>query len=548
MDVLFDTAANTAGYEVPSHARIIQPPKDVAVLDGDDALFFCGVDGSPTPNVNFFLDGQPGRLSNDIGKIVPVSGGSLLRLFKVSSKQNGMKIECLASNHVGNDRSSANLKVYKYTDDVPSGFPKFTLPPKPLSADVGKRVRLECEAEGDPPVAFLWLKNGVPVQNSPGSSPKESAHVVNAAPQQYTGRSSLVLENLDVSDDGQYECLASNSHGAVLSARVHLRVRNVPPPPVDLECFSRGPTYAILRWLPGKPLQDPASRTFVPITSYTLILTELESTSGQPMKRQITDISPWKINNDGSVHLKVIDLKPDRRYAANVYAVSLKFGMSDGSNTVTFSTSELPPGGPPQAIHATANTMDSITVNWQPPSEPNGKILGYNLYYSMQLRAQLDRWEVVKTTQSHATLRGLRYGATYFLKVNAFNSAGDGPVSEAFPIIVTPGVPPQPINFRGVSISPTAIQLVWSPPELSHGMNILDYHLRCRSAGGTRPAPFQNAAVTPPLSISIPAKHTGYVVEGLQPDTLYQISLAARTKHGSGVATHVEIRTLSNGE
>ncbi|VDN10255.1 unnamed protein product [Dibothriocephalus latus] len=85
-------------------------------MDGDDALFFCGVDGSPTPNVNFFLDGQPGRLSNDIGKIVPVAGGSLLRLFKVSSKQNGLKIECLASNHVGNDRSSANLKVYKYTD------------------------------------------------------------------------------------------------------------------------------------------------------------------------------------------------------------------------------------------------------------------------------------------------------------------------------------------------------------------------------------------------------------------------------------------------
>ncbi|VDN10004.1 unnamed protein product [Dibothriocephalus latus] len=116
---------------------------------------------------------------------------------------------------------------------------------------------------------------------------------------------------------------------------------DVPPPPVDLECFSRGPTYAILRWLPGKPLQDRASRTYVPITSYTLTLTEVEPTSGPPMKRQITDISPWKINNDGSVHLKVIDLKPDRRYAANVYAVSLKFGMSDASNTATFSTSEL---------------------------------------------------------------------------------------------------------------------------------------------------------------------------------------------------------------
>ncbi|VDL88738.1 unnamed protein product [Schistocephalus solidus] len=217
------------------HARITQPPKDVAVLDGNDAIFFCGVDGSPTPNVNFFLDGQPGRLSNDIGKIVPVNGGSLLRLFKVSSKQNGMKIECLASNHVGNDRSSANLKVYKYTDDVPSGFPKFTIPPKPLSVDVGKRVRLECEAEGEPPVAFLWLKNGVPVQNSPLSSAKESTQMANIMSQHYEGRSSLVIENVDVSDDGQYECLASNAHGAILSAAVQLRVRNTYYTPIILE-------------------------------------------------------------------------------------------------------------------------------------------------------------------------------------------------------------------------------------------------------------------------------------------------------------------------
>ncbi len=101
------------------HARIVQPPRDVAVLDGEDALFFCVVEGNPEPTVSFLLDGQPGRLSAETGKVLPIpgsGGGSLLRLFKVSAKQSGIKVECLASNHVGNDRASANLKVYKYTD------------------------------------------------------------------------------------------------------------------------------------------------------------------------------------------------------------------------------------------------------------------------------------------------------------------------------------------------------------------------------------------------------------------------------------------------
>ena len=98
--------------------RITQPPKDVTVLEGDDAIFFCAADGSPEPSINFVIDGQSGRLSTETGKVIPLpmAGASLLRLFKVSSKQNKIKIECVASNHIGNDKSSAQLKVYKYTD------------------------------------------------------------------------------------------------------------------------------------------------------------------------------------------------------------------------------------------------------------------------------------------------------------------------------------------------------------------------------------------------------------------------------------------------
>uniref|UniRef100_A0A5K3ESB3 protein-tyrosine-phosphatase n=1 Tax=Mesocestoides corti TaxID=53468 RepID=A0A5K3ESB3_MESCO len=632
-----------------SQARIIQPPRDVAVLDGEDAMFYCGVEGNPQPSVTFLIDGQSGRLSKETGRVTPTpDGGSFLRLFKVTAKQSGIKIECLASNHVGNDRASASLKVYEYTDDVPVGFPKFIHTPRSHSTDVGKPVQLECAAEGKGDLTFLWLKNGLPVV----SQDQDLASVV-GVPLDTTVHSTryniksevngltaaqqpLSFENVNTSDDAYYECVVITKIGSIISSKAHLAVKDtfyppsileqqervevrpgkganltctasgnpqaqvrwltdqekplteavewramlfltdvteprvyicvannnlgqvqhavrvdivdVPRAPVDLECIARGPTHANLRWFPGRAAgeahADPSRVSPVPITSYTLIVTDLDAFDGrQTVKRKLTDISPWKIQADGSVQLKVTDLKPDHRYTAEVYALSTKFGISDASNQIAFRTLESPPGGPPLSIHATATSGDSITVSWRPPMEPNGKINGYKVYYSTHLRTQLEQWQVLQTSKTHAVLQDLVKMATYYIRVNAFNSAGDGPMSDVHPIIVNPGVPPQPSNFRGVSPTPTAIQLIWSPPEMSHDMAILDYQLQCRPASE---AAVNEAAPQIPLAITVPPNHTGWILKSLQPDTMYQVSLSARTKHGTGVPARLEIRTLSN--
>ena len=98
------------------------------------------------------------------------------------------------------------------------------------------------------------------------------------------------------------------------------------------------------------------------------------------------------------------------------------------------------------------------------------------------------------------------------------------------------------MNFRGVSPTPTSIQLIWSPPELPHGMSMLDYQLQCRPASEIS----ANNLPQTPLAISISPKQTGWTIKTLQPDTLYHISLSARTQHGVGVPAKLEIRTLSN--
>lgn len=46
---------------------------------------------------------------------------------------------------------------------------------------------------------------------------------------------------------------------------------------------------------------------------------------------------------------------------------------------------------------------------------------------------------MIQTAKPHAVLSNLEKMATYYVKVNAFNSAGDGPMSDAFPVIVNPG-------------------------------------------------------------------------------------------------------------
>ncbi|KAM7542554.1 hypothetical protein Aperf_G00000000579 [Anoplocephala perfoliata] len=455
-------------------ARIVQTPKDVAVLEGEDALFFCGVEGSPEPIISFLLDGQAARLSGETGQIIrlPGGGGSLLRLFKVSAKQNGVKIECFASNHVGNDKASAHLKVYKYTDNVPVGFPKFIQSPKSQTVDVGKSVQLECEAEGTPELIILWLKNGIPIR-----SIQQGTQLLGYGNRfKYDGsydgsntvQNPLYFENINSSDDANYECVATNKIGSILSSKIHLTVKDsfypptiverqdkvevrlgkganltctatgnpkpqvkwltdqekpltevvdwkailfltdvteprvyicvannslgrvqhlvrveiidIPRAPVDLQCVERGPTFANLRWFSGQTDEDTVSDSSrpisIPITSYTLIVTDLDADNGrQAIKRKLTDISPWNVQADGSVHLKVTDLKPDHRYTAEVYALSTKFGISDASNQITFKTLELPPSSPPLAIHATATSSESISVNWRPPTEPNGKII-----------------------------------------------------------------------------------------------------------------------------------------------------------------------------
>ncbi|XP_050955350.1 protogenin B [Labeo rohita] len=89
----------------------------------------------------------------------------------------------------------------------------FTIEPKDVTASHGQRVILDCQAQGESPIALRWRKNGVQLH--------ESGRV------RVLSNGSLCITSSAQSDEGFYQCLAQNRYGAVLSQRSRLTITNV---------------------------------------------------------------------------------------------------------------------------------------------------------------------------------------------------------------------------------------------------------------------------------------------------------------------------------
>ncbi|KAJ7335427.1 hypothetical protein JRQ81_013368 [Phrynocephalus forsythii] len=72
----------------------------------------------------------------------------------------------------------------------------------------------------------------------------------------------------------------------------------------------------------------------------------------------------------------------------------------------------------------------TILVQWEEPEEPNGQIQGYRVYYTMDPSQHVNNWLKHNVADSHITTIGnLIPQKTYSVKVLAFTSVGDGPLS-----------------------------------------------------------------------------------------------------------------------
>uniref|UniRef100_A0A8C7APM5 Receptor-type tyrosine-protein phosphatase delta n=2 Tax=Mustelinae TaxID=169418 RepID=A0A8C7APM5_NEOVI len=455
------------------------------------ATMLCAASGNPDPEITWFKDFLPVDTSNNNGRIKQLRSESIGALqIEQSEESDQGKYECVATNSAGT-RYSAPANLYVRVRRVP---PRFSIPPTNHEIMPGGSVNITCVAVGSPMPYVKWMLGAEDL------TPEDDMPI---------GRN--VLELNDVRQSANYTCVAMSTLG-VIEAIAQITVKALPKPPGTPVVTESTATSITLTWDSGNP---------EPVSYY--IIQHKPKNSEEPYK---------EIDGVATTRYSVAGLSPYSDYEFRVVAVN-NIGRGPPSEPVLTQTSEQAPSSAPRDVQARMLSSTTILVQWKEPEEPNGQIQGYRVYYTMDPTQHVNNWMKHNVADSQITTIGnLVPQKTYSVKVLAFTSIGDGPLSSDIQVITQTGVPGQPLNFKAEPESETSILLSWTPPRSD---TIANYELVYKDGEHGEE---QRITIEP---------GTSYRLQGLKPNSLYYFRLAARSPQGLGASTaEISARTMQS--
>ncbi|XP_036926813.1 receptor-type tyrosine-protein phosphatase delta isoform X14 [Sturnira hondurensis] len=583
--------------------RFTRTPVEQIGVSGGVASFICQATGDPRPKIVWNKKGK--KVSNQRFEVIEFDdgSGSVLRIQPLRTPRDEAIYECVASNSVKEITTSTKLTVLR-EDQIPRGFPTIDMGPQLKVVERTRTATMLCAASGNPDPEITWFKDFLPVDtsNNNGRIKQLRSESIGGTPI----RGALQIEQSEESDQGKYECVATNSAGTRYSAPANLyvrelrEVRRVPPrfsiPPthhdimpggsVNITCVAVGSPMPYVKWMLGaedltpeddmpigrnvlelndvrqsanytcvamstlgvieaiaqitvKALPKPPGTPVVTESTATSITLTWDSGNPEPVSHYIIQHKPKnseepykEIDGVATTRYSVAGLSPYSDYEFRVVAVN-NIGRGPPSEPVLTQTSEQAPSSAPRDVQARMLSSTTILVQWKEPEEPNGQIQGYRVYYTMDPTQHVNNWMKHNVADSQITTIGnLVPQKTYSVKVLAFTSIGDGPLSSDIQVITQTGVPGQPLNFKAEPESETSILLSWTPPRSD---TIANYELVYKDGEHGEE---QRITIEP---------GTSYRLQGLKPNSLYYFRLAARSPQGLGASTtEISARTMQS--
>ncbi|XP_029105543.1 receptor-type tyrosine-protein phosphatase S-like isoform X10 [Scleropages formosus] len=418
---------------ISSHAlsppRFTKVPVDQIGVSGGVVSFVCQATGDPKPRVSWNKKGKKVN-SQRIETIEFDEGaGAVLRIQPLRAPRDENIYECVAENSEGEVTVNARLSIIR-EDLLPPGFPNIDMGPQLKVVERTRTATMLCAASGNPDPEITWFKDFLPID--PSASNGRIKQLRSGA---------LQIENSEETDQGKYECVASNVEGVRYSspANLYVRVRRVPP------------RFSIL----------PTSHEIMPGGSVNITCVAV----GSPMP-----YVKWMLNSEDltpedemPVGRNVLELNGVRESANYTCVAMSSLGIIEAVSQIIVKSLPKPPGTPV----VTETTATSITITWD-SGNPDPVS-----YYIIQYRAKSpdSKYEVVDgITTTRYSIGGLSPNTEYEIRVSAFNTIGQGPPSEPVEARTgeqAPASPPRNIQAR--IISQNTMMVRWEEPEEPNG-------------------------------------------------------------------------------
>uniref|UniRef100_A0A7N6AAG3 DCC netrin 1 receptor n=1 Tax=Anabas testudineus TaxID=64144 RepID=A0A7N6AAG3_ANATE len=453
---------------VSRSVQFLQRPSRVTALLGTDAVLECSASGYPTPSIQW-------------------RRGEELIQSCVTDDDSG-SYSCTATNKNHNITAHTELSVL-----VP---PQFLNYPTNTYAYESTDIELECAVTGNPPPTVRWMKNGEEV------IPSDYFQIVDG--------SNLQILGLVKSDEGFYQCVAENSAGSSQAmAQLLLRERSsggvaLPSAPRDLVPVLVSSRFVRLSWRPPEETRGP-------VQTYGVYYSQ----DGVERERSVN------VSEPESLELTVSNLKPEESYSFRVVAYN-DVGPGESSAPLRITTKpDLQVPSRVESLRAEALSPTSIQVSWEPPTQPNGPILGYRLLWT---ESPSSKEQSVEVSGLNFKMEGLNKFTEYTVRVLAINRYGPGTTSETISVTTlsdVPSAPPQNITLEVVLSR--SIKVSWQPPPRSTQNGIITaYKIKYRKTGRRG----DQEAIEP--------NNFWYLFTGLEKGSQYSFQVAAMTVNGTG--------------
>ncbi|XP_041805038.1 receptor-type tyrosine-protein phosphatase S-like isoform X2 [Chelmon rostratus] len=409
-------------------------PTDQIGVSGGVASFVCQATGNPKPVVYWNKKGKKVNSQRIETVEFDEGAGAVLRIQPLRAPRDENIYECVARNSEGEVSVTAKLAIIR-EDLLPFGFPSIDMGPQLKVVERTRTATMLCAASGIPDPEISWFKDFLPVD--PSASQGRIKQLRSGA---------LQIENSEETDQGKYECVATNSQGVRYSSPANLYVR--------------GATDT-LRRVPPRFSILPSNHEIMPGGSVNITCVAVGSP--MPYVKWMLGSEDLTPEDEMPIGRNVLELNGVRESANYTCVAMSSLGIIEATAQVLVKTLPKPPGTP----IVTETTATSVTITWD-SGNPDPVS-----YYIIQYRAKGpdSKYETVDSiTTTRYSIGGLYPNTEYEIRVSAFNSIGQGPSStrvEARTGEQAPASPPR--NVQAHIISQNTVMVRWEEPEEPNG-------------------------------------------------------------------------------